>query len=52
MNVSLIYASFKRPQLLDLTLWSLSQQVISHNLEIIVVIHLGLTVTLMKNIIL
>lgn len=37
MNVSLIYAAFKRPQLLDLTLWSLSQQTISHNLEIIVV---------------
>jgi len=36
MKVSLLLPSFKRPDLLDLGLWSISQQLISHELEIIV----------------
>lgn len=35
-KVSLIIGSYCRPELLDLDLWSISQQHISHNLEIIV----------------
>lgn len=36
MNVSLIMGSWKRPYLLELGLWSLAHQKISHNLEIVV----------------
>jgi len=36
MNVSLILCSWKRPHLLELGLWSLTQQKIEHNLEIII----------------
>ena len=36
MNISLIMGSWKRPHLLELGLWSLTQQKINHNLEIIV----------------
>lgn len=36
MKISLIICSFNRPNLLDLGLWSLTQQIINHDLEIIV----------------
>ena len=36
MNVSLVMTAYCRPELLNLGLWSLSQQQISHDLEIIV----------------
>ena len=36
MKVSIVMGSWKRPKLLDLGLWSLTQQTINHDLEIVV----------------
>ena len=37
MKVSIIMASFKRPKLLDLGLWSLAQQQIKYTLETVII---------------